>query len=205
MAETSEAKVLTMRLNELRDHPGSRRASKRIGRGIGSGKGKTSGKGHKGQKARAGGARRVYEGGQMPIYMRLPKRGFKNPSRGSYAEVNLDRLQAAIDGGKLDAKGTVDAAAMIKAGLVRRELHGIRLLARGEIKSALTIEVAGASQAAVAAVEAAGGKVIQRERPLAGEKAEDDPTKGDAAPKSKDDGAEPSDTGTDGVEADAAN
>lgn len=151
-----------MRLNELRDNPGARRNSKRLGRGIGSGKGKTAGKGHKGQKARSGGAERVFEGGQMPIYMRLPKRGFKSPNRPEFVVVNLDRLQTAVDAGKLDPAATIDAEALIKAGLVRRERDGIRLLARGELKTALTIEVAGASKAAVAAVEAAGGKVLEQ-------------------------------------------
>ncbi len=152
-----------MRLNELRDNPGSRRVAKRLGRGIGSGKGKTSGKGHKGQKARSGGAERVFEGGQMPIYMRLPKRGFKNPGRAHYAEINLDRLQSAIDAGKLDSKATIDGDMLVKAGIIRRELDGVRLLGRGELKTALTIEVAGASKGAISAVEAAGGKVIARE------------------------------------------
>jgi large subunit ribosomal protein L15 len=146
-----------MKLNQLAPNPGSRQAPKRVGRGIGSGTGKTAGRGHKGQRARAGSATRTFEGGQMPIYRRLPKRGFKNPFRKVYAPVNLDRLQAAVDGGRLDPKQTVDLAALRGAGLVGKRLDGVRLLARGELKTVLTIEVDSASHAAVAAVEKAGG------------------------------------------------
>ncbi len=149
-----------MRLNELRDRPGARKAPKRLGRGIGSGLGKTSGRGHKGQKARSGGASRIFEGGQMPIYRRLPKRGFKNPTRREYAELNLDRLQQAIDAGKLDPARPIDADLLVKARVLRRALDGVRLLGRGELKQAVTIEVTGASRSAVEAVEKAGGKVI---------------------------------------------
>ncbi|MCB2054551.1 MAG: 50S ribosomal protein L15 [Geminicoccaceae bacterium] len=149
-----------MKLNELRDRPGARKAAKRIGRGIGSGTGKTSGKGHKGQKARSGGAARYFEGGQMPIYRRLPKRGFKNPFRAEYAEVNLDRLQEAVTAGRLSADGTIDAARMVEAGLIRRVRDGVRLLGRGEVTQALTIEVAGASASAISAIEKAGGRVV---------------------------------------------
>lgn len=149
-----------MRLNELRDNPGARYKAKRLGRGIGSGKGKTAGKGHKGQKARSGGAVRVFEGGQMPIYRRLPKIGFKNPSRQSFTIVNLGTLQAALDAGKLDAGSTIDAGRLVETGVVRRALAGVRLLAKGELTTAVTIEVTGASKAAVAAVEKAGGKVV---------------------------------------------
>ncbi len=149
-----------MKLNELSPAAGSTKARKRVGRGIGSGLGKTSGSGHKGQRARSGTATRNFEGGQMPIYRRLPKRGFKNHGRPDYAEVNLDRLQAAIDAGKLDAAATVDTEALLKSGVIRRARDGVRLLARGELKSALTLEVAGASKAAVEAVEKAGGKVV---------------------------------------------
>jgi large subunit ribosomal protein L15 len=150
-----------MKLNELRDNPGARPVGKRLGRGIGSGLGKTSGKGHKGAKARKSNPKpRFFEGGQMPIYRRLPKRGFKNPSRPDYAEVNVGRLQAAIEAGKLDAGKTIDAEALIAAGLVRRGLDGIRLLGQGELKTAVTVEVVGASKGAVAAVEQAGGKVV---------------------------------------------
>jgi large subunit ribosomal protein L15 len=150
-----------MRLNELSDNPGAKRTRKRLGRGIGSGVGKTSGKGHKGAKARTSNPKpRYFEGGQMPIYRRLPKRGFKNPARADYAVVNLDRLQAAVDAGKLGTGETVDGQKLVEAGVLRRTLDGVRLLGRGELKVAVTIEVAGASQAAIAAVEKAGGKVI---------------------------------------------
>ena len=150
-----------MKLNELRDNPGARTSRKRLGRGIGSGLGKTSGKGHKGAKARKSNPKpRYFEGGQMPIYRRLPKRGFKNPTRPSYAEVNVGRVQAAIDAGKLDAGRTVDAEALIAAGVVRRALDGIRLLGKGEITASVAIEVTGASKGAVAAIEQAGGKVV---------------------------------------------
>ncbi len=149
-----------MKLNELAPVAGARHARKRLGRGIGSGTGKTSGRGHKGQRARTGSATRTFEGGQMPIYRRLPKRGFKNLFRNEFAPVNLDRLQAAVDAGRLDPKKTVDLAALRAAGLVNKRLDGVRLLARGELTAALTIEVHSASQAAVAAVEKAGGKLI---------------------------------------------
>lgn len=149
-----------MRLNELRDRPGARKAAKRVGRGIGSGLGKTAGRGHKGQKARSGGAKRIFEGGQMPIYRRLPKRGFKNPFRPTYAELNLDRLQEAIDRGRLDPSVPIDGAKLVAAGVIRRLHDGVRLLGRGELKQAVTIEVAGASAKAIAAVEKAGGRVV---------------------------------------------
>ncbi|MDX1576335.1 MAG: 50S ribosomal protein L15 [Kiloniellales bacterium] len=149
-----------MKLNELAPAPGSRKPRKRVGRGIGSGLGKTSGKGHKGQKSRSGVAVRAFEGGQMPIYRRLPKRGFKNPFRKVYEVVNLDRLQEAIDAGKIDPAAKVDGAALRAAGLVNQDQDGVRLLARGELKVALTIEVDGASRAARAAVEKAGGSVV---------------------------------------------
>jgi large subunit ribosomal protein L15 len=148
-----------MKLNELAPNPGSRKAAKRIGRGIGSGTGKTAGRGHKGQRARAGSATRTFEGGQMAIYRRLPKHGFKNPFRKVYAPLNLDRLQAAVDGGRLDPAQPVDLAALRAAGLVSKPLSGVRLLARGELKSALAIEVHSASKAAIAAVEKAGGRL----------------------------------------------
>jgi large subunit ribosomal protein L15 len=149
-----------MKLNELAPVPGARHARKRLGRGIGSGTGKTAGRGHKGQRARSGSATRTFEGGQMPIYRRLPKRGFKNPFRTEFAPVNLDRLQAAVDAGRIDAAKTVDLAALRAAGLVNKHLHGVRLLARGELSAALTIEIHSASKAAIAAVEKAGGKLI---------------------------------------------
>jgi large subunit ribosomal protein L15 len=150
-----------MKLNELRDNPGARTSRKRLGRGIGSGLGKTSGRGHKGAKARKSNPKpRYFEGGQMPIYRRVPKRGFKNPTRLEYAEVNVGRVQAAIDAGKREAGKTIDAGALIAAGVVRRALDGVRLLGKGEITALVTIEVTGASKGAVAAVEQAGGKVV---------------------------------------------
>jgi large subunit ribosomal protein L15 len=148
-----------MQLNELKDNDGATSARKRVGRGIGSGLGKTAGRGHKGQKARSGVAIKGFEGGQNPIHMRLPKRGFNNPLRLKFTEVNLDRLQAAIDEGKLDAGKVIDAEALVAAGLVRRARDGVRLLGRGELKSKVTLELAGASASAVKVVEAAGGSV----------------------------------------------
>jgi large subunit ribosomal protein L15 len=146
-------------LNKITDNPGARKSRIRVGRGIGSTKGKTGGRGVKGQKSRTGVAIKGYEGGQMPIHMRLPKRGFKNPFRLDYNVVNLDDLQAAVDAGKLDAKAKVDVEALVKAGVLRRAKDGVRLLGRGEIKAKLALEVAGASEAAKAAVEKAGGSV----------------------------------------------
>ncbi|MFP3943440.1 MAG: 50S ribosomal protein L15 [Alphaproteobacteria bacterium] len=148
-----------MKLNQLADNAGARKARTRVGRGIGSGKGKTGGRGMKGQKSRSGVAINGFEGGQMPVHMRLPKRGFNKPNRLRFAEVNIGRLQQAVDAGRLDAANPVDGRALIEAGLVRRTLDGVRLLAKGELKTGLTIEVAGASKAAVEAVEKAGGKV----------------------------------------------
>jgi large subunit ribosomal protein L15 len=149
-----------MNLNELRDNPGSRLKSKRLGRGIGSGKGKTSGKGVKGQKARSGVALNGFEGGQMPIYRRLPKRGFHNLFRKVYAPVNLGTLAKAIEAGKLDAGQPITEDTLRAAGLVSgRKVAGVRLLANGEIGRAITITVSGASASAKAAVEQAGGSV----------------------------------------------
>lgn len=148
-----------MRLTEIADNPGSRKKRMRVGRGIGSGKGKQSGRGGKGQTARSGVRIKGFEGGQMPMHRRLPKRGFNNIFRLDLVEVNLDRIQQAIDAGKLDAGATIDAAALVKSGALRRERDGVRLLGRGEIKSKVTIEVHGASKSAVAAVEKAGGTV----------------------------------------------
>src|SRR5215475_13663581 len=148
-----------MRLNAISDRPGATKAKKRLGRGIGSGLGKTAGKGIKGQKARAGVAIKGFEGGQMPLHRRLPKRGFNNIFALKLNEVNLGRVQAAIDAGKLDAKAVVDAAALVKAGVLRRAKHGVRLLGSGEIKAKVQFEVYGASKSAVAAVEKAGGSV----------------------------------------------
>lgn len=150
-----------MKLNELSDNPGARKDRTRVGRGIGSGKGKTGGRGVKGQKSRSGVAIKGFEGGQMPIYRRLPKRGFKNPFRKTFAVVNLGRLQQAIDEKRIDPAKTVDIAALTAAGIVGRRVgDGVRLLAKGELKSKVTIEVTGASEAAVAAVQKAGGKVV---------------------------------------------
>lgn len=147
-----------MKLNEIKDNEGARKSAKRVGRGIGSGSGKTSGHGQKGQKARSGVAINGFEGGQMPIYRRLPKRGFKNPFAKEFAVVNLDTIQKAVDAGKLNA-AAIDVAALMNAGVISKELDGVRLLARGAITSSVTISVNSASKAAVAAVEKAGGKV----------------------------------------------
>lgn len=147
-----------MKLNELKDNCGATKDRIRVGRGIGSGKGKTSGHGQKGQKARSGVAINGFEGGQMPIYRRLPKRGFKNPFAKVFAVVNLDTLQTAIDAGKLKAEA-IDLAALANAGLVTKAYDGVRLLARGAVTTAVTISVNSASKAAIAAVEKAGGKV----------------------------------------------
>jgi large subunit ribosomal protein L15 len=148
-----------MKLNQLSDNPGSRKPRMRVGRGIGSGKGKTAGRGGKGQTARTGVAINGFEGGQMPLHMRMPKRGFNNIHRLNYVEVNVGRLQQAVDSGQLKADGTIDAAALVAAGVLRRARDGVRLLAKGEIKAKLSLKVAGASKAAIAAVEKAGGKV----------------------------------------------
>ncbi len=148
-----------MKLNEIRDNEGARQGRMRVGRGIGSGKGKTSGRGQKGQKSRSGVAIKGFEGGQMPLHMRLPKRGFNNPFGKDYAEVNLGQIQKLIDNGKLDAKSTVDHEALKAAGVARGGKDGVRLLAKGEISAKVTFKVAGASKSAVEAVEKAGGKV----------------------------------------------
>ena len=152
-----------MKLNEIRDNKGAHYKYKRIGRGIGSGKGKTSGRGGKGQTARTGVALNGFEGGQTPLHRRMPKRGFSHKAfRLDYHIINLGRLQVALDAGKLKPDVTVDGAALVAAGLLRRVGDGVRLLAKGELKSPLTIEVAGASKAAVAAVEKLGGKVVRK-------------------------------------------
>jgi large subunit ribosomal protein L15 len=156
-----------MILNELRDNPGARLKSKRLGRGIGSGKGKTSGKGHKGQSAREGVALNGFEGGQLPIYRRLPKRGFHNLFRKSYAPVNLRALDAAIEAGKIDASQPITEATLFAAGLATDNKDGIRLLAEGTISRAITITVSGASATAKAAVEQAGGSVTTTVAPKA--------------------------------------
>ena len=161
-----------MRLNALTDRPGATRAKKRLGRGIGSGLGKTAGKGTKGQKARAGVAMKGFEGGQMPLHRRLPKRGFNNIFARKFNELNLGRIQEAVDAGLLDGKKPITVASLKEAGLIRREKDGVRLLGHGELKAKLAFEVTGASQSAIKAVEAKGGTVILksitgRERPAA--------------------------------------
>ncbi len=148
-----------MKLNEIKDNEGSTHSRKRLGRGIGSGSGKTGGRGVKGQKSRSGVAINGFEGGQMPIYRRLPKRGFNNIFAADYVVVSLTRIQAAVDAGKLDAKSTVDAAALKAAGVIRRVKDGVRVLSDGELKAKLALEVAGASKTAVEKIEKAGGSV----------------------------------------------
>ena len=148
-----------MKLNELADNPGATNNRKRIGRGIGSGKGKTGGRGVKGQKSRSGVAIKGFEGGQMPIHMRLPKRGFNNINAKTFVPINIGRLQEAIDAKKIDAKKPITIDVLIASGLVTRVKDGVRLLAKGAIKSKVNIEVSGASAAAIAAVEKAGGTV----------------------------------------------
>jgi large subunit ribosomal protein L15 len=148
-----------MKLNDISDNAGSRKARMRIGRGIGSGKGKTGGRGGKGQTARTGVRIKGFEGGQMPLHRRLPKRGFNNIFAIELNEVNLGRVQEALDKGKLDVKDVVDAESLVRAGVVRRAKHGVRLLGKGEIKAAVQFAVYGASRSAVEAVEKAGGSV----------------------------------------------
>ncbi len=153
-----------MKLNEIRDNPGARRSKIRICRGIGSGKGKTGGRGGKGQTARTGVAINGFEGGQMPIYRRLPKRGFTNIFALKFVEVNIGRLQQAIEAGKIDIKKTINGEALVGAGLIRRVHDGVRLLGKGDIKSKISIEVCGATKSAIAAVEKAGGSVMISEK-----------------------------------------
>jgi len=148
-----------MKLSDIADNAGSRKKRMRVGRGIGSGKGKQSGRGGKGQTARSGVRIKGFEGGQMPMHRRLPKRGFNNIFRLDFAEINLDRLQEAIDNKLVDASATVNVESLVKAGVLRRAKDGLRLLGRGEIKTKLTIEAHGASKSAIAAVEKAGGSV----------------------------------------------
>ena len=148
-----------MKLHELRDNAGATKARKRIGRGPGSGTGKTGGRGIKGQKSRSGVAIKGFEGGQMPLYQRLPKRGFNKPNRKSYAVVNLGLIQKFVDEKKLDAKAAITEDALVASGLVRRKLDGIRVLAKGDVTAKLNIEVTGASKSAVDAVEKAGGSL----------------------------------------------
>ena len=148
-----------MKLSDIADNAGSRKKRMRVGRGIGSGKGKTSGRGGKGQTARSGVRIKGFEGGQMPLHRRLPKRGFNNIFKLDFAEINLDRLQDAIDGKRLDAGAVINAESLVKSGALRRAKDGVRLLGRGELKAKLAIEVHGASKPAIAAVEKAGGTV----------------------------------------------
>jgi len=148
-----------MKLNELRDNPGATKPRKRIGRGPGSGTGKTGGRGIKGQKSRSGVAIKGYEGGQMPLYQRLPKRGFNKPNRKKFAVLNLGLIQKFVDAKKLDAKKPITEDVLVESGLVRRKLDGVRILAKGEVSTKMTLEVTGASKSAVEAVEKAGGKL----------------------------------------------
>ncbi len=160
-----------MRLNELRDNPGATKERKRVGRGIGSGKGKTGGRGVKGQKSRSGVAIKGFEGGQQPIHRRLPKRGFNNIFAKNFNELNIGRLQKAIDEKKFKDGDTITVEALVEAGLVRRVLDGIRILGDGELKAKLVIKAAGASKSAIAAIEKAGGSVeILEAKPVAEEK-----------------------------------
>ena len=162
--------VTAMKLNEIRDNEGAHYRYKRVGRGIGSGKGKTSARGGKGQTARTGVALNGFEGGPTPLHRRMPKRGFRRTAfQLDYHIVNLGRLQQAVEAGKLKADQTVDAPTLVAAGVLRRSGDGVRLLAKGELKVPLTLEVAGASKAAIEAVEKLGGKVVVR--PVAAPKA----------------------------------
>jgi large subunit ribosomal protein L15 len=160
---------MTIKINELRDNPGARKGRMRVGRGIGSGKGKTAGRGQKGQKSRSGVSIKGFEGGQMPLHMRLPKRGFNNIFAKDFAEVNLGAIQKMIDAGKLEGKGTLDHDTLKAAGLARGGKDGVRLLGKGELKAKVSFKVAGASKGAIEAVEKAGGKVelIERKDPAA--------------------------------------
>ncbi len=153
-----------MKLNELRDKSGASKGRKRVGRGIGSGKGKTGGRGVKGQKSRSGVAINGYEGGQMAIYRRLPKRGFKNIFGKDFNTVSLERVQAAVDAKKLDAKKPVTVEALVEAGVLRRAKDGVRLVGNGDIKTKLAFDIAGASKTAIAKVEKAGGSVKVAEK-----------------------------------------
>ena len=158
---------MTIKINELRDNEGARKGRMRVGRGIGSGKGKTAGRGHKGAKARSGVSIAGFEGGQMPLHMRLPKRGFNNIFAKDYAEVNLGAIQKMIDAGSLEGKGTLDHAALKAAGLARGGKDGVRLLGKGEFKAKASFKVAGVSKGAREAVEKAGGSIelIERKDP----------------------------------------
>ncbi|MFD1786426.1 50S ribosomal protein L15 [Sphingomonas floccifaciens] len=172
-----------MKLNDLRDNAGARHRRMRVGRGIGSGKGKTAGRGVKGQKSREGVSINGFEGGQMPLHMRIPKRGFNNIFAKDYAEVNIGAIQKAIDAGKLDASAALDQAALNAAGLTRGGKDGVRLLGKGELTAKLTLTVAGASKSAIEAVEKAGGSVTIPEIVPAADKAKAKHRTGRAAPK----------------------
>ncbi len=156
-----------MKLNELRDNAGATKKAKRVGRGAGSGTGKTAGRGIKGQKSRSGVAIAGYEGGQMPLYMRLPKRGFNKPNRKKFAVVNLGILQKFVDAGKLDAKSEITEDTLLEAGIIRRKLDGVRVLGKGDITAKLKLSVTGASKSAVEAVEKAGGSLTVTTAPAA--------------------------------------
>ncbi len=153
-----------MRLNEIRDNAGATKNRKRVGRGIGSGTGKTSGAGQKGQKARSGVSLLGFEGGQMPLYRRLPKRGFNNPFSKDFAELTTGKLQKAIDAGKIDAKGKITSVELLAAGAVRKSKDGVRLLNKGELTSKVQLDIAYASKGAIEAVEKAGGSVTVAEK-----------------------------------------
>ncbi|MFN3291917.1 MAG: 50S ribosomal protein L15 [Gemmobacter sp.] len=158
-----------MKLNELRDNPGAAKKQKRVARGPGSGKGKTAGRGIKGQKSRSGVALGGYEGGQMPLYRRLPKRGFNKPNRKEWAVVNLGMIQKFIEAGKLAADAEITEDALIAAGVTGHKRDGIRVLGKGEITAAVTLVVSGASKSAVEAIEKAGGKITLTAQPAAAE------------------------------------
>jgi len=164
-----------MKLNELRDNPGATKNRKRVGRGIGSGTGKTSGHGVKGQKARSGVAINGFEGGQMPLHMRIPKRGFNKPNRLAFNEINLNRLQRAVEAGKIKEGDTVTVASLVEAGILRRPKDGLRLLGTGELSAKLSFEVSGASKSAIEKVEKAGGSVtIVEQKPKKADTADKD-------------------------------
>ena len=158
-----------MKLHELRDNDGALQKKKRVGRGVGSGKGKTAGRGIKGQKSRSGVAINGYEGGQMPLYQRLPKRGFNKPNRKKFAVVNLGLIQKFVDTGKLDASAEISEDALVASGLVRRKLDGVRILAKGDISAKVKLSVTGASKSAIAAVEKAGGTLTVTAAPATAE------------------------------------
>ncbi len=161
-----------MKLHELHDNPGATKKRKRVARGPGSGKGKTAGRGHKGQKSRSGVALNAYEGGQMPLYMRLPKRGFSVPNPNHYAVTNIGLIQKFIDAGKIDAKAPITEDVLLASGLIRRKLDGVRVLAKGAITSKISIAVTGASKTAVEAIEKVGGSLTITARPKAEKAAE---------------------------------